>query len=185
MAATRKPFVDAYVEGIWNVYDADQSGYLEKEEARTFTLGLLEALAEEGEVHTDVDFDAGFAAFDDDKNGRLSKTEVHRFVEMLMSDSHAAVDTNDASSAADTKTYLDNYMSEVYTTYDGDRSGYLERGEARTFVDTLIVDMTASGLDIQGFDFDACFDMYDQDGNGRLSRKELRVFVGQLMGVDE
>ncbi|ETW01535.1 hypothetical protein H310_06192 [Aphanomyces invadans] len=174
-------FIDAYVEGVWNVYDGDLSGYLDKKEAKVFVLSLLDELANEGvDVPVDVDFDAAFASYDQDGNGRLSRKEARVFVEHLMEARDIAHEKT-AAVGAETQAFLDSYMAEIWTTYDGDASGFLERDEARKFVDKLIADMTAFGLDVQGFDFDACFNAYDQDKNGRLSRTELRVFVEQLL----
>ncbi|CAK4077990.1 unnamed protein product [Aphanomyces euteiches] len=189
MATSSSPvarkFIDAYIDGVWNVYDCDLNGYLERKEARTFVLSLLEELATEGlYVRPDeLDFDAYFDAYDQDGNGHLSRSEASVFVEQLMAPMSDEAAAPVASNDAETKAFLDNYMNDVWATYDGDHSGFLERKEARAFVDKLIQDMVASGLDVQGFDFDACFDAYDVDGNNQLSRKELRVFVEQLMGL--
>ncbi|RHY18931.1 hypothetical protein DYB36_010401 [Aphanomyces astaci] len=174
-------FIDAYVEGVWNVYDGDLSGYLDKKEAKVFVLGLLDELVNEGvDVPAGIDFDTAFASYDQDGNGRLSRKEARVFVEHLMeARDHAQAQSSVA--ASETKAFLDQYMAEIWTSYDDDASGFLERHEARAFVDKLIADMAASDLDVHGFDFDACFDTYDQDGNDRLSRTELRVFVEQLL----
>ena len=71
------------VEDIWNEYDKDGNGHLDKEEAKSFVKKtLVEAAGGEGDF-TDEDFDACFAEFDKDKSGTIEKEEMAVFIKKV------------------------------------------------------------------------------------------------------
>ena len=63
-------------------------------------------------------------------------------------------------------------MDEIWTKYDDDNSGELDKEETKLFVqDTL-----AGVADSNGFsdeDFDACFLLFDKDGSGSIDKSEM------------
>ena len=85
------------IDQIWNQYDDDNSGYLDREEAQRFVtesiksedddkmqnkkLSMLELqLKEEEQKMTEKQFEACFSAVDDDNNGSISRDEMLQFI---------------------------------------------------------------------------------------------------------
>ena len=74
--------IQGVVDQIWNTYDVDKNGYLDKEETKKFvqeTLGYLGS----GEKFYQEAFDEVFAEFDKDKSGTVEKSEMLDFYRQL------------------------------------------------------------------------------------------------------
>ena len=69
------------IDTIWNTYDEDMSGELDKEETRNFIQQLLGS-----EKMTDANFNNVFAAIDEDGSGLIDKAELAMFVRKLSRD---------------------------------------------------------------------------------------------------
>jgi Ca2+-binding EF-hand superfamily protein len=65
--------VKDYVEELWHLYDADNSGVLDKQETMTFIEDNY------GEISGDV-FDKIFTQFDADNSGTIEKSEIVDFI---------------------------------------------------------------------------------------------------------
>ena len=66
---------------MWNEYDADQNGYLDKGEAQPFldeVAGVIDA--QRAKNYNKLQFDEMFDSFDEDQNGFLSKAEMAIFI---------------------------------------------------------------------------------------------------------
>ena len=73
---------DKVVEDIWGQYDKDNSGVLEKAEAKAFVKETLTSQGESGEF-SEGDFEACFKEFDKDGNGTISKDEMKKFIKKV------------------------------------------------------------------------------------------------------
>ena len=85
MATPDEVAVQNIIDQIWNTYDVNQDGALDKEEIINFvhdTLGNLGA----GDEFTDEAYDEVFAGFDKDKNGKVDKHEVDIFIKQMLLD---------------------------------------------------------------------------------------------------
>ena len=69
------------VQEIWNEFDGDMSGSLDKEETRLFinhTLGN-----DDGSLLSDAAFEACFNEFDCDGSGTIEKAELREFIKSI------------------------------------------------------------------------------------------------------
>ena len=69
------------VEDIWHKYDEDNSGELDKEEARQFAAAILGK--DNVANFSDEDFDICFREFDDDGSGKIDKAEMVLFIKKV------------------------------------------------------------------------------------------------------
>ena len=70
------------VESIWEIYDKDKSGDLDKEETRRFcndTMGEKDANGNNKGI-SDEDFEEIFEKFDEDGSGTVDKGEMVSFI---------------------------------------------------------------------------------------------------------
>ncbi|OQR99810.1 hypothetical protein THRCLA_21789 [Thraustotheca clavata] len=84
MMKSFKETIDACVDTIWEAYDQDDSGYLDRIETRKFVYHLIAEYEKDGDKVPPVNFEECFEAFDVDGNGNLSRKEMRTFVEQLM-----------------------------------------------------------------------------------------------------
>ena len=71
------------IENLWNEYDKDNSGYLDKEEMMPLAKAALAQIGYNQEVDPAV-CDAFFAEVDSDGNGQVDKDELMKFMKSLM-----------------------------------------------------------------------------------------------------
>ena len=69
---------DEVIDQIWDEYDADGSGDLDKEETRRFVAEVA------GEEFDEEAFVRLFDEFDDDKSGTIEKGEMKQFISALL-----------------------------------------------------------------------------------------------------
>ena len=74
----------AIVDALWSQYDADNSGYLDKQEMRPLAQAALAQVGYGEEIDQTV-CDAFFAEVDNDGNGKIDKEELMKFMKSLMS----------------------------------------------------------------------------------------------------
>ena len=65
--------IDQLLDEIWEKYDVDRSGDLDKEETKAM---LMEIAADKGLTYRPEKFDSTFAMMDHDKSGTLDKHEM-------------------------------------------------------------------------------------------------------------
>ena len=70
------------VNELWEVYDKDGSGALDKTETKKFMVATLKEMSNDGEI-SDADFDAVFGEFDANGDGTISKTEMGNFIKKV------------------------------------------------------------------------------------------------------
>lgn len=74
---------------------------------------------------------------------------------------------------------LDQWIETIWLCYDTDKSGELDKSEAKNFIQSLLV----SAGNVDGFTdeaFDALFAVFDADSSGTLDKKEVRDFVSKF-----
>ena len=74
------------VDDIWNVYDEDESGSLDREETKRFVKHTLGKQMDQGEfeiLFTPEMFDACFKEFDDDESGYIDRNEMIAFIKKM------------------------------------------------------------------------------------------------------
>ena len=77
--------IQAVIDQIWDTYDKDKSGELDKEETKAFvkdTLGNLGGGGDDG--FSDDAFDEVFSTFDKDGSGTVEKNEMIVFIKQLL-----------------------------------------------------------------------------------------------------
>ena len=74
--------IDKCVDDIWDKYDTDRSGALDRDETRKFVQETLSEMKQGGEF-TDEDFEACFSEFDKDKSGTIEKSEMAIFIKKV------------------------------------------------------------------------------------------------------
>lgn len=72
-------------------------------------------------------------------------------------------------------------VDQIWTEYDKDSNGWLDRAEMQLFVKDILVECEL----IENYtdaDFERVFAMFDTDGDGRVSREEMAVMVKKISG---
>ena len=66
------------IDEIWDKYDIDNSGALDREETKRFVMETLSDLSDDGCVanFSDSEFDQCFAEFDKDGSGTIERSEM-------------------------------------------------------------------------------------------------------------
>ena len=80
---------------------------------------------------------------------------------------------------ANVEEIIDKIVQDIWSQYDKDNSGYLDKKESRPFVAQTLVDMGESG-DFSEEEFEGCFKEFDKDGNGQISKEEMRDFIKKV-----
>ena len=70
----------AMINQIWDKYDKDNSGSLDKEETKQF---VIDTMMEEGEFDQES-FEQMFIEFDTDKSGTVEKEEIIAFIKNML-----------------------------------------------------------------------------------------------------
>ena len=71
--------INKNVEDIWDQYDKDGNGYLDKNEAKLLVLDSLKLMGESTQIDQ-KEFDEVFKMFDKDGNGTIDKGEMASFI---------------------------------------------------------------------------------------------------------
>ena len=83
MATPEEQAIKAVIDQIWDTYDADKSGALDKEETKKFVQDTLGGL-DSNDAFSDEAFDEVFATFDKDNSGTVEKDEMVGFIKQLL-----------------------------------------------------------------------------------------------------
>lgn len=158
---TIKDEVDDIVQMIFEKYDTNMSGVLEKRE--TYKL-LNDVLGKQGRTSASIEyFHKVFDHFDLNNDGVLSRGEMTRFVKKFFSPPPLVVDQ------------ISKIVNELFEKYDTDRSGFLDRFETRNLVNEVLVDQGKLRSSYSAFN--SFFEEFDLNGDGKLSRREMANFV--------
>ena len=68
-------------------------------------------------------------------------------------------------------------VQEIWTEYDKDNSGALDKAETRKFMEKTLSEMNNDGGAISDDDFDQVFKEFDKNGDGTISREEMAAFI--------
>ena len=86
MATPEQVAIEKAVDEIWDTYDFNKSGDLDKEEVKKFAKDLMAKMnIEINEDQFESLFDSEFQAMDLNKNGVIEKTEMQAFIKKLQS----------------------------------------------------------------------------------------------------
>merc|ERR1712166_1658653 len=83
MSTPEEQAIQGVIDQIWDTYDFDKSGALDKEETKKFVQDTLGNLGS-GDEFSDEAFDEVFATFDKDGSGTVEKSEMVVFVKQLL-----------------------------------------------------------------------------------------------------
>ena len=72
-------------------------------------------------------------------------------------------------------------VEEIWSKYDKDDNGHLDKDEVRQFVNDLLSDnkhlREAEGSVYNDAEFEECFSSFDKDGSGTIDRDEMAKFI--------
>ena len=83
MATPEEQAIQAVIDQIWDTYDDDKSGQLDKKETKKFVQDTLGNLGS-GDEFSDDAFDEVFGTFDKDGSGTVDKQEMVQFIKQLL-----------------------------------------------------------------------------------------------------
>ena len=83
MATPEEQAIQGVIDQIWETYDVDKSGALDKEETKKFVQDTLGNLGS-GDEFSDEAFDEVFSTFDKDNSGTVEKNEMVVFIKQLL-----------------------------------------------------------------------------------------------------
>ena len=89
MATPEEQAIQGVIDQIWDTYDVDKSGALDKEETKKFVQDTLGNLGS-GDEFSDEAFDEVFSTFDKDNSGTVEKNEMVVFIKQLLGGQWAA-----------------------------------------------------------------------------------------------
>ncbi|EQC41976.1 hypothetical protein SDRG_00825 [Saprolegnia diclina VS20] len=80
--------MDAAINKMWQSYDPNNNGFLNRDEARELLISTLKEMDVPGDLLSDDAFDAIFNEFDTDANGTISKDAIVAFFSTFMDFAH-------------------------------------------------------------------------------------------------
>ena len=83
MATPEEQAIQGVIDQIWDTYDVDKSGALDKEETKKFVQDTLGNLGS-GDEFSQEAFDEVFATFDNNGDGMIEKPEMLTFIKQLL-----------------------------------------------------------------------------------------------------
>ena len=82
------------------------------------------------------------------------------------------------------QTWIDKVIAkcvdEIWTKYDDDGNGFLDKQETKNFVMDTLKNVTEGGYNED--DFEQCFREFDKDGSGTIEKSEMATFIKQVAG---
>ena len=75
-----------------------------------------------------------------------------------------------------------NCVDDIWSLYDVDGNGTLDKDETRMFVKQTLKEMDDS-VEFLEDDFDQCFKEFDKDGSGTIEKDEMAEFIKQVAGL--
>ena len=83
MSTPEEQAIEGVIDQIWETYDVDKSGALDKEETKKFVQDTLGNLGS-GDEFSDDAFEEVFKTFDKDNSGTVEKGEMVTFIKQLI-----------------------------------------------------------------------------------------------------
>merc|ERR1719401_2880709 len=88
-ATPEEQAIQGVIDQIWDTYDVDKSGELDKEETKKFVQDTLGNLGS-GDEFSQEAFDEVFQTFDKDNSGTVEKAEMVVFIKQLLEETEQA-----------------------------------------------------------------------------------------------
>ena len=87
----------------------------------------------------------------------------------------------DAEPTTDYEEVLQSTVDEIWSKYDKDKNGHLDRSEMKAFVQET---MSTAGVEkkISQDEFDKIFEQVDRDESGTIEKDEMAILVKRLAG---
>ena len=79
---------------------------------------------------------------------------------------------------------IKNCVEDIWSLYDVDGNGTLDKDETRQFVKNTLKEMDPTIL-FDDEDFDQCFKEFDQDGSGTIEKDEMAGFIKNVAGLGD
>ena len=86
------------------------------------------------------------------------------------------------SSSASIDAVIAKCVDDIWTEYDKDGNGNLDKNETKAFVKKTLTEMSG-GDEFSDEDFEACFKEFDKDGNGTIEKDEMAIFIKKVAGL--
>ena len=86
------------------------------------------------------------------------------------------------SSSASIDAVIAKCVDDIWTEYDKDGNGNLDKNETKAFVQKTLAEM-AGNEEFSDEDFDACFKEFDKDGSGTIEKDEMALFIKKVAGL--
>ena len=146
---------------------------MSKKEARNYVTQLLTAIGESPKI-SDEEFNILFEELDKDDNGTISKDEINYFIRVAKGE----------EPMPEKKPPTPEEITEnIWAQYDADKSGVLNKKEARNFVSALLTALGETPK-ISDEEFNTLFEDLDKDDNGTISRDEVTFFIRVAQGEE-
>ena len=87
------------------------------------------------------------------------------------------------ANTADIDAVITKCVDDIWTQYDQDNSGALDKEETRAFVRNTLADMSDGQGGFNDEDFEACFQEFDEDGSGQIEKNEMIAFIKKVAGL--
>eukprot|EP00440_Ansanella_granifera_P058574 gb/GFBE01063484.1/.p1 GENE.gb/GFBE01063484.1/~~gb/GFBE01063484.1/.p1 ORF type:complete len:530 (+),score=152.65 gb/GFBE01063484.1/:1-1590(+) len=147
------------IKEVFNRFDADGSGYLDRQEMQMVFKTLLPSFTSKQINHFAKQLDKG-------GDGQVSHKE---FMDFIKEDSDEAREAF-AAIAKETSDIMVGRVREVFKRFDTDGGGFLDRDELSRVFRTFDSDFTLK-------DIDALCKELDRGGDGKVSRREFMAWI--------
>lgn len=173
------------IDTIWDNFDEDGSGDLDKEETRVFVDQLLQDL--KGEKITDQGFEEVFEKFDEDKSGTVEKDEMVEFIKHFINLDNGSEDESFSESSGDgiEDQAIMEMIDTIWDQYDEDGSGDLDKDETRRFVEETLNNLGGEDQVLTDEEFERRFELFDKDGSGSIEKDEFVEFIRGFLGLEK
>ena len=78
---------------------------------------------------------------------------------------------------------INKCVDEIWSKYDTDNSGALDKEETKKFVSETLQDMSAGDGGVDESEFEKTFNEFDKDGNGTIEKDEMVAFIKKVAGL--
>ena len=174
------------IDIIWDQYDDDGSGDLDKDETRVFVNQLLNDL--NFEQITDNEFDKVFSKFDADMSGTVEKDEMVEFIKHFINKDEQNSDEESSSESSDDieDQAILEMIDNIWDQYDEDGSGDLDKDETRRFVEETLTKLVGDQDKVlTDEEFERRFELFDKDGSGSIEKDEFIEFIRGFLGLEK
>ena len=74
-------------------------------------------------------------------------------------------------------------VDDIWTTYDTDKSGSLDKEETKKFVTQTLAEMQDADGNIDPAEFEKTFAEFDKDNSGTIEKDEMAAFIKKVAGL--